>query len=118
MAVARCWSAPTCCPIASLAGMALAQGPVGLFAQPGADGRGHGVSLYEAAFATLVRLYGQGAQRHHRHHADCRFCQHGGLATVGVDGSAMGLARRVRAGGIAPAGGGAAERLAATRPAC
>ena len=54
-------SAPNLLFAASLAGMALAQGPAGLFAAC-ADGRGHGSGLYEAAFATLVRLYGQGAR--------------------------------------------------------
>ncbi len=47
---------------ASLAGMALAQGPVGLFAAWVLMGVAMGSGLYEAAFATLVRLYGQGAR--------------------------------------------------------
>ena len=47
---------------ASLAGMALAQGPVGLFAALVLMGVAMGSGLYEAAFATLVRLYGQGAR--------------------------------------------------------
>jgi len=46
----------------SLAGMALAQGPVGLFAAWVLMGVAMGSGLYEAAFATLVRLYGQGAR--------------------------------------------------------
>ena len=47
---------------ASLTGMALAQGPVGLFAAWVLMGVAMGSGLYEAAFATLVRLYGQGAR--------------------------------------------------------
>ncbi len=47
---------------AALAGMALAQGPVGLFAAWVLMGVAMGSGLYEAAFATLVRLYGQGAR--------------------------------------------------------
>jgi len=47
---------------ASLAGMALAQGPAGLFAAWVLMGVAMGSGLYEAAFATLVRLYGQGAR--------------------------------------------------------
>lgn len=47
---------------AALVGMALAQGPVGLFAAWGLMGVAMGSGLYEAAFATLVRLYGQGAR--------------------------------------------------------
>ena len=47
---------------ASLVGMALAQGPVGLFAAWVLMGVAMGSGLYEAAFATLVRLYGQGAR--------------------------------------------------------
>ena len=46
----------------ALAGMALAQGPVGLFAAWVLMGVAMGSGLYEAAFATLVRLYGQGAR--------------------------------------------------------
>ena len=44
---------------ASLAGMGLAQGPVGLFAAWALMGVAMGSGLYEAAFATLVRLYGR-----------------------------------------------------------
>ena len=47
---------------ASLVGMALAQGPVGLFAAWVLMGVAMGSGLYEAAFATLVRLYGQDAR--------------------------------------------------------
>ena len=47
---------------ASLVGMALAQGPVGLFAAWVLMGVAMGSGLYEAAFASLVRLYGQGAR--------------------------------------------------------
>ena len=47
---------------ASLVGMALAQGPAGLFAAWMLMGVAMGSGLYEAAFATLVRLYGQGAR--------------------------------------------------------
>ena len=47
---------------AALAGMGLAQGPVGLFAAWVLMGVAMGSGLYEAAFATLVRLYGQGAR--------------------------------------------------------
>ncbi|RYF69747.1 MAG: MFS transporter, partial [Comamonadaceae bacterium] len=47
---------------AALAGMALAQGPVGLFAAWILMGVAMGSGLYEAAFAALVRLYGQGAR--------------------------------------------------------
>ena len=47
---------------ASLASMGLAQGPVGLFAAWMLMGVAMGSGLYEAAFATLVRLYGQGAR--------------------------------------------------------
>lgn len=41
-----------------LAGLALSQGPWGLFAAWVVIGLGMGSGLYEAAFATLVRLYG------------------------------------------------------------
>jgi MFS family permease len=44
---------------ASLAGMGLAQGPVGLFSAWVLMGVAMGSGLYEAAFATLVRLYGK-----------------------------------------------------------
>ena len=47
---------------ASLAGMGMAEGPVGLFAAWALMGVAMGSGLYEAAFATLVRLYGQGAR--------------------------------------------------------
>ena len=47
---------------AALTGMALAQGPVGLFAAWVLMGIAMGSGLYEAAFATLVRLYGHGAR--------------------------------------------------------
>jgi len=47
---------------AALTGMAMAQGPVGLFAAWVLMGVAMGSGLYEAAFATLVRLYGQGAR--------------------------------------------------------
>lgn len=47
---------------ASLAGMGLAQGPIGLFAAWVLMGVAMGSGLYEAAFATLVRLYGQGSR--------------------------------------------------------
>jgi predicted MFS family arabinose efflux permease len=42
-----------------LVGLALAQGPIGLFAAWIVMGVGMGSGLYEAAFAALVRLYGQ-----------------------------------------------------------
>ncbi len=45
-----------------LAGLGLAQGPTGLFAAWLVLGLGMGCGLYEAAFATLVRLYGSGAR--------------------------------------------------------
>ena len=35
-------------------------------------GVGMGMGLYEAAFATLARIYGSGAELHHRHHPDRR----------------------------------------------
>ena len=44
---------------AGLAGLALAQGPFGLFAAWVVLGVGKGSGLYEAAFAALVRLYGK-----------------------------------------------------------
>ena len=44
---------------ASLAGLGLAQGPIGLFAAWVLMGVAMGSGLYEAAFATLVRLYGR-----------------------------------------------------------
>ena len=47
---------------ASLAGMGLAQGPIGLFAAWVLMGVAMGSGLYEAAFASLVRLYGQNAR--------------------------------------------------------
>jgi MFS family permease len=47
---------------ASLAGLGLAQGPIGLFAAWVLMGVAMGSGLYEAAFATLVRLYGQNAR--------------------------------------------------------
>ncbi len=47
---------------AGLGALALAQGPVGLFAAWVLIGIAMGSGLYEAAFATLVRLYGQGAR--------------------------------------------------------
>ena len=47
---------------ASLVAMGMAQGPVGLFAAWVLMGVAMGSGLYEAAFATLVRLYGQGAR--------------------------------------------------------
>ena len=43
---------------AGLVALAMAQGPVGLFAAWVLLGVGMGAGLYEAAFATLVRLYG------------------------------------------------------------
>jgi MFS family permease len=43
----------------ALAALALAQGPVGLFAAWVLIGLAMGSGLYEAAFASLVRLYGQ-----------------------------------------------------------
>jgi MFS family permease len=46
----------------ALAVLGLAQGPVGLFAGWLLVGLGMGCGLYEAAFATLVRLYGSGAR--------------------------------------------------------
>ncbi len=46
----------------ALAGLGLAQGPAGLFAAWLLLGVGMGCGLYEAAFATLVRLYGSGAR--------------------------------------------------------
>lgn len=47
---------------AGLAGLGLAQGPVGLFAAWVVLGLGMGSGLYEAAFAALVRLYGKDAR--------------------------------------------------------
>lgn len=47
---------------AGLAALALARGPAGLFAAWALIGIAMGSGLYEAAFATLVRLYGQGAR--------------------------------------------------------
>lgn len=47
---------------AALAGMALAQGPVGLFAAWMLLGVAMGCGLYEAAFAALVRLYGHNSR--------------------------------------------------------
>ena len=47
---------------AGLGALALAQGPVGLFAAWALIGIAMGSGLYEAAFATLVRLYGQGGR--------------------------------------------------------
>lgn len=47
---------------AGLAALALAQGAAGLFAAWVLIGVAMGSGLYEAAFATLVRLYGQGAR--------------------------------------------------------
>ena len=47
---------------AGLGALALAQGTVGLFAAWALIGIAMGSGLYEAAFATLVRLYGQGAR--------------------------------------------------------
>ena len=44
---------------AGLAGLGLAQGPIGLFAAWVLMGVAMGSGLYEAAFATLVRLYGK-----------------------------------------------------------
>lgn len=44
---------------ASLAGLGMAQGPIGLFAAWVLMGVAMGSGLYEAAFATLVRLYGK-----------------------------------------------------------
>lgn len=45
-----------------LAAMAMSSGPAGLFAAWVVLGIGMGSGLYEAAFATLVRLYGTGAR--------------------------------------------------------
>lgn len=47
---------------AGLVALALVQGPIGLFAAWLILGVGMGTGLYEAAFATLVRLYGRGAR--------------------------------------------------------
>lgn len=47
---------------AGLAGLAAAQGPVGLFAAWMVIGIGMGSGLYEAAFSALVRLYGRDAR--------------------------------------------------------
>ncbi|MBL8331679.1 MAG: MFS transporter [Rubrivivax sp.] len=46
-----------------LAGLGLAQGPVGMLVAWLVMGLGMGSGLYEAAFATLVRLYGSDARR-------------------------------------------------------
>ena len=46
----------------ALAALALAQGPVTLFAAWALMGIAMGSGLYEAAFASLVRLYGEGAR--------------------------------------------------------
>lgn len=45
-----------------LSGLALAQGPLTLFAAWALIGVAMGAGLYEAAFASLVRFYGQGAR--------------------------------------------------------
>jgi predicted MFS family arabinose efflux permease len=45
-----------------LAALGAAQGPLGLFAAWTVLGIGMGAGLYEAAFATLVRLYGHGSR--------------------------------------------------------
>ena len=45
-----------------LAALSMVQGPVGLFAAWLVLGVGMGTGLYDAAFATLVRLYGRGAR--------------------------------------------------------
>jgi len=47
---------------AALAAMAMAQGPVGLFAAWVLMGAAMSAGLYEAAFAALVHLYGKGAR--------------------------------------------------------
>jgi len=47
---------------AGLALMAAAAGPVGMFAGWAVVGLGMGIGLYEAAFATLARVYGRGAR--------------------------------------------------------
>jgi len=47
---------------AGLAALSMVHGPVGLFAAWLVLGVGMGTGLYEAAFATLVRLYGRGAR--------------------------------------------------------
>lgn len=47
---------------AGLAGLGLSHGPLGLFAAWALIGVGMGSGLYEAAFATLVRLHGQQAR--------------------------------------------------------
>jgi MFS family permease len=47
---------------AGLVALACVQGPIGLFAAWALLGLAMGSGLYEAAFATLVRLYGQGAR--------------------------------------------------------
>jgi predicted MFS family arabinose efflux permease len=46
----------------ALVGLALAQGPISLFAAWALLGVAMGAGLYEAAFATLVRLYGSAAR--------------------------------------------------------
>lgn len=51
-----------CLFAAGLAGLGSTQGPAGLFAAWALIGLAMGSGLYEAAFATLVRLYGQGAR--------------------------------------------------------
>jgi hypothetical protein len=91
------------------------RGRLGLFAAWALLGLAMGAGLYEAAFATLVRLYGQRrAQPDHRHHADRRLRQHRRLAACRRGWSALRLARRLlRLGRAAPAAGAAAERLAA-----
>ena len=47
---------------AGLVALAMVRGPVGLFAAWLVLGVGMGTGLYDAAFATLVRLYGRGAR--------------------------------------------------------
>ena len=75
-----------------------------------------GSGLYEAAFATVVRLYGQDARRDHRHHTVRRFCQHRGLAAVELSRKRLGLARDLHGlGAAASAARTSAEPAAATR---
>jgi MFS family permease len=90
--------------VAGLGALALAQGLWSLVLAWALLGLAMGCGLYDAA----VRP--GGAALDQRHHADRRLCQHRGLAADGVDGGAVGLARRLRRlDRLAHAGGAAAD---------
>jgi len=79
---------------AGLAALSLASQPAHVFAAWALMGLAMGSGLYEAAFATVVRLHGQDARRaSHRHHLAGRLCKHDRLAIDGLPG------RRRSAGG-------------------